>query len=215
MKLTTMISGLMAGLLLTTQLSAQPPARPQGQQAQQGQRGQQGQGQERTVVGFIARLRSMDANKDGKISKDELPERMQSILARVDSNKDNAIDDSELKALEARFTKPGNGGQRPQGDAQQGDRPQGQRPPGFGGQGGKPGQGGQPGGRPPGFGNPGDSPQGQRPQGFGGQGGRRPYPEVLPRQASCCPISSRTMPDRLAGLTVYARESRGLLDSGV
>ena len=96
MKLTTMISGLMAGLLLTTQLSAQPPARPQGQQAQQGQ---QGQGQERTVVGFIARLRSMDANKDGKISKDELPERMQSILARVDSNKDNAIDDSELKAL--------------------------------------------------------------------------------------------------------------------
>ena len=169
MKIQTMICGLLAGLLLTVSASAQPPARPQGQQAQ----GQQPQ--QRTAAAFVDRLRALDANQDGKITKDELPERMQSILTRVDTNKDNAIDEKELQALEDRFTQRAGAqrpqgnvqqgdrpqGQRPQGNAQQGNRPQGQRPPGFGGQGGRPGQGGQAG-----------QPGGQRPQGFGGQGGR-------------------------------------------
>ena len=146
MKLPILVSGLMVGLLMTAHAAAQPPTRPQGQQAQQGQ--------SRTVGGFVTRLRAMDANKDGKISKDELPERMQSILTRVDTNKDDAIDEKELKALEARFA--GNAGDRPQGQRPQGDRPQGQRPQ-----------------RPDGFGAPGgNSPQGQRPPGFDGQGGR-------------------------------------------
>lgn len=146
MKLPILVSGLMVGLLMTAHAAAQPPTRPQGQQAQQGQ--------PRTVGGFVTRLRAMDANKDGKISKDELPERMQSILTRVDTNKDDAIDEKELKALEARFA--GNAGDRPQGQRPQGDRPQGQRPQ-----------------RPDGFGAPGgNNPQGQRPPGFDGQGGR-------------------------------------------
>ena len=61
MKLSVLVSGLMVGLLMAAHAVAQPPARPQGQQAQQGQ--------QRTVGGFITRLRAMDANKDGKISK--------------------------------------------------------------------------------------------------------------------------------------------------
>ena len=139
--------------------------RPQGQRPQGQPPAQAQQGQQRTIGGFIARLREMDTNKDGKISKDEIPERMQSILTRVDTNNDDSIDEKELKALATRVG--GNAGQRPQGDGQQTDRPQGQRPPGFGGQGGRPGQ---PGGRPDGFGA--SNPQGQRPPGFGGQGGR-------------------------------------------
>ena len=31
-------------------------------------------------------------NKDGKVSKEELPERKQGILERADSNKDGALD---------------------------------------------------------------------------------------------------------------------------
>ena len=166
MKLPILVSGLMVGLLMTAHAAAQPPTRPQGQQAQQGQ--------PRTVGGFVTRLRAMDANKDGKISKDELPERMQSILTRVDTNKDDAIDEKELKALEARFA--GNAGDRPQGQRPQGDRPQGQRPQGDRPQGQRP-QGDRPQGqrpqRPDGFGAPGgNNPQGQRPPGFDGQGGR-------------------------------------------
>ena len=158
--------------------NGQPADRPQGQRPQGRASGQPTpqaqQGQQRTVGGFIARLREMDANQDGKISKDELPERMRSILTRVDTNNDDSIDEKELEALAKRFSN--NAGERPQGDGQQTGRPQGQRPPGFGGQGGqggRPGQGGQPGqpgGRPNGFGA--NNPQGQRPPGFGGQGGQ-------------------------------------------
>ena len=153
------------------QANGQPADRPQGQRPQGQPPAQAQQGQQRTIGGFIARLREMDTNKDGIISKDEIPERMQSILTRVDTNNDDSIDEKELKALATRVG--GNAGQRPQGDGQQAGRPQGQRPPGFGGQGGRPGQGGQPGqpgGRPDGFGA--NNPQGQRPPGFGGQGGR-------------------------------------------
>ena len=163
--------------------NGQPADRPQGQRPQGRASGQPAtqaqQGQQRTVGGFIARLREMDANQDGKISKDELPERMRSILTRVDTNNDDSIDDKELEALATRFS--GNAGQRPQGNAQQTERPQGQRPPGFGGQGGRPGQGGQPGqpgGRPNGFGA--NNPQGQRPPGFGGQPGQPGGANALP-----------------------------------
>ena len=126
------------------QANGQPADRPQGQRPQGQPPAQAQQGQQRTIGGFIARLREMDTNKDGIISKDEIPERMQSILTRVDTNNDDSIDEKELKALATRVG--GNPGQRPQGDGQQTGRPQGQRPPGFGGQGGRPGQGGQPGG---------------------------------------------------------------------
>ncbi len=42
---------------------------------------------------------SNDKNKDGKVTREELPERMQRILDRADTNEDGAIDKSEAKAM--------------------------------------------------------------------------------------------------------------------
>lgn len=73
------------------------------------------------------RLIAMDANKNGKLEKDEIPERMQSMFSRADKNEDGAIDKEEMNAM-VRERAGGQGG-------------------GFGGAGGSgSGQGG-PGGR--------------------------------------------------------------------
>ena len=134
-----------AFLAATATVSAQPPERPQGQQAQRPQGG---------PAEFIERIKGFDQNNDGKITKDEMPERMQAMIERLDTNKDGAIDNKELAALKDRLAQGGQGqqGQRPQGqrpEGQQGQRPQGQRPEGQQGQ----------------------RPQGQRPE---GQQGQRP-----------------------------------------
>ena len=106
-------------------VSAQQPERPQGQQAQRPQGG---------PADFIERIKGFDQNNDGKITKDEMPERMQAMIERLDTNKDGAIDNKELAALKDRLAQGGQGqqGQRPEG--QQGQRPQGQRPEGQQGQ---------------------------------------------------------------------------------
>jgi len=44
-----------------------------------------------------------DKNKDGKVSRDEMPRQMTRMLDRADSNNDDAIDEKEAKAMEARF----------------------------------------------------------------------------------------------------------------
>ena len=127
MKIKTILSTLTiaAFLAATAQtVSAQQPERPQGQQTQRPQGG---------PADFIERIKGFDQNKDGKITKDEMPERMQAMIERLDTNKDGAIDNKELAALKDRLTQ---GGQRPQGqqgqrpEGQQGQRPQGQRPQG-------------------------------------------------------------------------------------
>ncbi|MBT6846239.1 MAG: hypothetical protein HOA14_02350 [Planctomycetaceae bacterium] len=138
MKIKAILSTLTiaAFLAATAQtVSAQQPERPQGQQAQRPQGG---------PADFIERIKGFDQNNDGKITKDEMPERMQAMIERLDTNKDGAIDNKELAALKDRLAQGGQG-QRPQG--QQGQRPQGQ-------------QGQRPQGQ-----------QGQRPQ---GQQGQRP-----------------------------------------
>ena len=48
-------------------------------------------------------IRESDKNKDGKISREEMPQRMKRFFDRVDTNSDDVIDDAELKALEKRF----------------------------------------------------------------------------------------------------------------
>jgi collagen type III alpha len=60
-----------------------------------------------------------DRNGDGKLQRDELPERMQQIMERADTNGDGALDKAELDAMAARFRERGAGGR-----------------PGFGGPGG-------------------------------------------------------------------------------
>jgi Ca2+-binding EF-hand superfamily protein len=44
-----------------------------------------------------------DQNRDGKVSRDELPIQMQQMLDRADTNGDKAIDLEEAKAMESRF----------------------------------------------------------------------------------------------------------------
>jgi hypothetical protein len=47
----------------------------------------------------VARLMAFDKNKDGKITRDELPERMQFLIDLGDTNKDGALDRDEIKQL--------------------------------------------------------------------------------------------------------------------
>ena len=47
---------------------------------------------------MVDRLMEMDANKDGKLGKDELPERLQAMLTRGDKNEDGVLDKEEILA---------------------------------------------------------------------------------------------------------------------
>ena len=53
----------------------------------------------RSPLAVIERLMSFDANADRRISRDELPERMQGLVARGDTNADAALDSDEIRAL--------------------------------------------------------------------------------------------------------------------
>jgi Ca2+-binding EF-hand superfamily protein len=58
---------------------------------------------------MIDRLMAMDGNDDGKLAKDELPERLQSMFSRADRNSDNLLDKEEMQAM-ARERSGGFGG---------------------------------------------------------------------------------------------------------
>ncbi len=47
---------------------------------------------------LVSRLMAFDANKDGALSRAELPARMQGLFARADANKDDVLTTDELKA---------------------------------------------------------------------------------------------------------------------
>jgi hypothetical protein len=49
--------------------------------------------------GVIDRLLSFDANKDHRIARDELPERMQGLVGRGDKNQDGVLTSDEVVAL--------------------------------------------------------------------------------------------------------------------
>lgn len=83
-----------------------------------------------TTDDVVERLMSFDKNKDGKITKDELPERMQDLVAKGDTNKDGALDKDEIKKLAADLARTGGFG--PFGRGGRG---------GFGGRGGRGGPG--------------------------------------------------------------------------
>lgn len=48
---------------------------------------------------MVNRLLAMDADKDGKLSKSEAPERLQSMFARGDKNEDGFLDKEEILAM--------------------------------------------------------------------------------------------------------------------
>jgi collagen type III alpha len=82
---------------------------PRGPGAEEGAgRGAPGRAGERG--GLMERFASMDKNADGKLSKDEMPERMQAMFDRLDANSDGAVDKEELGALAERLR-----GARPRG----------------------------------------------------------------------------------------------------
>jgi hypothetical protein len=54
---------------------------------------------------IVERILSFDKNKDGKVTKDELPERMQYLIEKGDTNKDGALDRDEIKKLAAEMAK--------------------------------------------------------------------------------------------------------------
>jgi hypothetical protein len=51
------------------------------------------------VDDMVERIMALDKNKDGKVTKDELPERMHDLIAQGDTNKDGALDKEEIKRL--------------------------------------------------------------------------------------------------------------------
>ena len=65
-----------------------------------------------------------DKNKDGKLTKEELPERMQAMFDRIDTNKDKEIDKAELTKMAEQFNSRGRGGRdRGNRDSDNKDRP--------------------------------------------------------------------------------------------
>src|SRR5262245_36666987 len=66
-----------------------------------------------TVDDVVARLLTFDANKDGRVTKSELNERMKDLLAKGDSNRDEALDADEIRSMvQTASASPGRGGLR-------------------------------------------------------------------------------------------------------
>lgn len=55
--------------------------------------------------GMMAALMKNDANGDGTLQAEELPEQFRGMLARVDTNGDGALDAAELKSMQEQFRK--------------------------------------------------------------------------------------------------------------
>src|SRR5262245_4645612 len=89
-------SALMALLAFTGTGVSQPPLPKDGLPRFAGPPGQLGR---LSVDDIVERIMSFDKNKDGKVTKDELPERMHFLIERGDTNKDGALDRDEIKKL--------------------------------------------------------------------------------------------------------------------
>jgi hypothetical protein len=63
-----------------------------------------------SVDDIVERIMALDKNKDGKITRDELPERMQFLIELGDTNKDGALDREEIRNLVIKQAAGGFGG---------------------------------------------------------------------------------------------------------
>lgn len=81
---------------------------------------------------MVSRMMEMDKNKDGMITRNELPdERMGRMIERMDTNGDGAVTKKEIEEMQKRFQEGGFGGRGgrgggggPQGGQGGGGRPQ-------------------------------------------------------------------------------------------
>jgi hypothetical protein len=67
------------------------------------------------VDDLVERVMAFDKNKDGKVTKDELPERMHYLFELGDTNKDGALDREELQRLAEKLRDQGPPAQGPRG----------------------------------------------------------------------------------------------------
>ena len=74
-----------------------------------GRRGRAARGRRGMQGDPLARLRSFDANGDGRITREEIPEQAGGMFDRVDANGDDVITEDELNAMAGRMP-----GRRPQ-----------------------------------------------------------------------------------------------------
>ena len=58
---------------------------------------------------------AFDKNKDGKLQKDEVPERMQGLFTRGDANKDGVLTQAEIRGMSQMQAAPQGGGGRGEG----------------------------------------------------------------------------------------------------
>src|SRR5437868_2693519 len=101
---------VIAVLILAEGSGAQPP----GQQGKKGPpdkfgkkdgKGKKGGGL--TEEDVVDRIMSFDKTNSGKVTKDDLPERLQYLIEQGDTNKDGVLDRDEVKALAAKIAKEG------------------------------------------------------------------------------------------------------------
>ena len=78
------LATLLVTLAASTTVIAQPPGGGRGP----------GSGPD----AMLERILSFDDNEDGKLSKEEIPERLQSMFARADKNKDGQLTKEEIRA---------------------------------------------------------------------------------------------------------------------
>lgn len=103
-----------------------PPGRPGEGRPGEGRPGEGRPGEGRPGAEAAERLKAADTNGDGKLSKEEAPDRLKENFDRIDANSDGFIDETELRQAFQRLREAG--GNRPEGR-----RPDGERRPDGGG----------------------------------------------------------------------------------
>jgi EF hand len=70
---------------------------------------------------LVTQLMANDKNNDGKLTEDELPQRLKALMARADANKDGVLDRTELTQYARQQSGGGGGEGRRGGERQKGE----------------------------------------------------------------------------------------------